>query len=72
MADEGLKEGKHWEDKSLTFMLTLFSLDDSIEIYRIVSNKALENSGDVIRPTGGETINVNPATGDANAAGKCC
>ncbi|KAF8937824.1 small GTPase [Dissophora ornata] len=42
------------------------------EIYRIVSNKALENSGDVIRPTGGETINVNPASGDANAAGKCC
>ncbi|KAF8961781.1 Ras- protein Rab-11A [Entomortierella lignicola] len=42
------------------------------EIYRIVSNKALENSGDVIRPTGGETINVTPNSGDANAAGKCC
>ncbi|KAG0303373.1 Ras- protein Rab-11A [Dissophora globulifera] len=42
------------------------------EIYRIVSNKALENSGDVIRPTGGETINVSPNSGDANAAGKCC
>ncbi|KAF8933957.1 small GTPase [Dissophora ornata] len=41
------------------------------EIYRIVSNKALENSGDVIRPTGGETINVTPA-GDADAAGRCC
>ncbi|KAF9437038.1 Ras- protein Rab-11A [Entomortierella beljakovae] len=42
------------------------------EIYRIVSNKALENSGDVIRPTGGETINVSPNSGDVNAAGKCC
>ncbi|KAG0254737.1 Ras- protein Rab-11A [Mortierella polycephala] len=42
------------------------------EIYRIVSNKALENSGDVIRPTGGEIINVTPASDDANAAGKCC
>ncbi|KAG0369572.1 small GTPase [Gamsiella multidivaricata] len=42
------------------------------EIYRIVSNKALENSGDVIRPTGGETINVTPNSSDANAAGGCC
>jgi Ras-related protein Rab-11A len=47
-------------------------LVSSIEIYRIVSNKALESSGDVIRPTGGETINVTPTSGDANAAGKCC
>lgn len=43
------------------------------EIYRIVSNKALENSGDVIRPTGGATINVAPNSGDPNAAaGGCC
>ncbi|KAF9550663.1 hypothetical protein KI688_010088 [Linnemannia hyalina] len=42
------------------------------EIYRIVSNKALESNGDVIRPTGGETINVSPNSGDAAAAGKCC
>ncbi|KAG0313271.1 Ras- protein Rab-11A [Dissophora globulifera] len=42
------------------------------EIYRIVSNKALENSGDVIRPTGGETINVSPNSGDTAAAGGCC
>ncbi|KAF9366582.1 Ras- protein Rab-11A [Mortierella sp. NVP85] len=42
------------------------------EIYRIVSNKALESSGDVIRPTGGSTINVSPHAGDANAAGGCC
>ncbi|KAF9982578.1 hypothetical protein BGZ65_002711, partial [Modicella reniformis] len=42
------------------------------EIYRIVSNKALENSGDGIRPTGGETINVTPNSADPNAAGGCC
>ncbi|KAF9144623.1 Ras- protein Rab-11A [Mortierella sp. GBA39] len=42
------------------------------EIYRIVSNKALESNGEVIRPTGGETINVSPNSGDAAAAGKCC
>ncbi|KAG0044964.1 hypothetical protein BGZ83_009754 [Gryganskiella cystojenkinii] len=43
------------------------------EIYRIVSNKALENSGDGIRPTGGETINVTPSADGANAAaGRCC
>ncbi|GJJ75732.1 Ras-related protein Rab-11A [Entomortierella parvispora] len=43
------------------------------EIYRTVSNKALENSGDGIRPTGGETINVAAQSADGtNAAGKCC
>ncbi|KAF9923140.1 Ras- protein Rab-11A [Linnemannia zychae] len=42
------------------------------EIYRIVSNKALESSGNGIRPTGGETINVTPSAEDANAGGKCC
>ncbi|CAO3563476.1 unnamed protein product [Mortierella alpina] len=42
------------------------------EIYRIVSNKALESNGDGIRPTGGETINVAPNSGDTNAAGGCC
>ncbi|GJJ77044.1 Ras-related protein Rab-11A [Entomortierella parvispora] len=41
------------------------------EIYRIVSNKALESSGDVIRPTGGESINVAQPPDEA-AAGKCC
>ncbi|KAF9360315.1 MAG: small GTPase [Benniella sp.] len=42
------------------------------EIYRIVSNKALENSGDGIRPTGGEKIHVTPNSGDNAAAGGCC
>ncbi|KAG0195332.1 Ras- protein Rab-11A, partial [Mortierella sp. GBA30] len=41
------------------------------EIYCIVCRKALERSEDVIRPTGGETINANPS-GDANAVGRCC
>ncbi|CAG8606982.1 12452_t:CDS:2 [Racocetra persica] len=46
----------------------------SLEIYRIVSNKALEiNSGDVARPTAGETIQVTPLPDDNNkAAGRCC
>ncbi|CAG8470264.1 9231_t:CDS:2, partial [Racocetra fulgida] len=39
------------------------------EIYRIVSNKALEiNSGDVARPTAGETIQVTPLPDDNNKA----
>ena len=42
------------------------------EIYRIVSNRALESSADVIRPTGGETINVAASQPDAKAAGGCC
>ncbi|KAF9284268.1 Ras- protein Rab-11A [Mortierella alpina] len=42
------------------------------EIYRIVSNKALKRSEDVIRPTRGEPINVNPSAGAANAFGRCC
>jgi Ras-related protein Rab-11A len=44
------------------------------DIYRIVSSKALESSNDVIRPGGGESININPTPDDAagNKAGKCC
>ncbi|KAG2175669.1 hypothetical protein INT43_001316 [Umbelopsis isabellina] len=42
------------------------------EIYRIVSNKALESSNDVIRPTGGETIVVSQSPDDQNKGGKCC
>jgi Ras-related protein Rab-11A len=44
------------------------------EIYRIVSNKALENNnGDIARPTAGETIQVTSMPDDANkAGGKCC
>ncbi|KAG0997401.1 hypothetical protein G6F28_002929 [Rhizopus arrhizus] len=38
------------------------------EIYRIVSNKALESSNDVIRPTAGQTINVNQPTEDEKQA----
>lgn len=43
-----------------------------LEIYRIVSNKALESSNDVIRPTAGQTINVNQPTEDEKQGGGCC
>ncbi|KAL1919875.1 uncharacterized protein VTP21DRAFT_1807 [Calcarisporiella thermophila] len=42
------------------------------EIYRIVSSKALESSGDVVRPTGGQTIQVTPTPDDVKPGGKCC
>ncbi|KAL7425070.1 Rab GTPase ypt31 [Cryptotrichosporon argae] len=44
------------------------------DIYRIVSAKSLEASGDVIRPSGGETILVTPTSDDGGAkqGGKCC
>jgi len=44
------------------------------EIYRIVSSKSLESSGDVIRPSGGETILVAPTADDggSKSGGKCC
>lgn len=43
------------------------------EIYRIVSNKALEiNSGDVARPTAGETIQVTLPDDNNKTAARCC
>ncbi|BEJ15650.1 hypothetical protein CspHIS471_0502550 [Cutaneotrichosporon sp. HIS471] len=44
------------------------------DIYRIVSSKSLESSGDVIKPSGGETIIVTPSEGDGGKQGngKCC
>ncbi len=44
------------------------------EIYRIVSNKALQSSDDVIKPSGGETITVQPSADDGGATKKngCC
>ena len=44
------------------------------EIYRIVSNKALQSSDDVIKPSGGETISVQPSTDDGGSQkkGGCC
>lgn len=48
--------------------------DETLEIYRIVSSKSLESSGDVIKPSGGETILVAPTADDGGAkqGGKCC
>jgi Ras-related protein Rab-11A len=43
------------------------------DIYRIVSNKALEAAPDVIKPSGGESIQIAPSAGNAGAEGsKCC
>jgi Ras-related protein Rab-11A len=48
--------------------LTLFQ-----DIYRIVSNKALEAAPDVIKPSGGESIQITPsANTGANEGSKCC
>lgn len=45
-----------------------------LDIYRIVSSKSLESSGDVIKPSGGETILVAPTADDggAKSSSKCC
>lgn len=50
------------------------SLNLTPDIYRIVSSKSLESSGDVIKPSGGETILVAPTADDGGAkqGGKCC
>jgi hypothetical protein len=47
---------------------------DAADIYRIVSSKSLESSGDVIKPSGGETILVAPTADDGGAkqGSKCC
>ena len=44
------------------------------EIYHIVSNKALQSSDDVIKPSGCETISVQPSTDDGGQPkkGGCC
>lgn len=43
-----------------------------VEIYRIVSNKALETSNNAIKPTGGQTILVSQSPDDQKSAGGCC
>lgn len=43
-----------------------------LEIYRIVSNKALESSNDVIRPTAGEKITVTQPAEEPKGGGGCC
>lgn len=42
-----------------------------LEIYRIVSNKALESSGEQIKPTAGETISVSQQQNEQKQGG-CC
>lgn len=42
-----------------------------VEIYRIVSNKALESSAEQIKPTAGETISVSQQQNEQKQGG-CC
>lgn len=43
------------------------------DIYRIMSNKALEASADVIKPSGGEAITITPTAGTTeNKQSNCC
>ncbi|KAG1446124.1 hypothetical protein G6F56_009674 [Rhizopus delemar] len=42
------------------------------EIYRIVSNKALETSNNAIKPTGGQTILVSQSPDESKPSGGCC
>ena len=45
----------------------------SVDIYRIVSSKSLEQSEDPIKPTTGDTITVSHSVDTpANAGSKCC
>jgi Ras-related protein Rab-11A len=43
-----------------------------VEIYRIVSNKALESSNNAIKPTGGQTILVSQTPDEQKQGGGCC
>ncbi|KAH9813251.1 ras family-domain-containing protein [Melampsora americana] len=64
-------------ENNLSFIETSAMDASNVEsdIYRIVSSKALESSGDSVGPTSGSTITVTPTADDgakSNAAGKCC
>lgn len=58
----------------LPFAAFVLTLSVHTEIYRIVSNKALQSSDDVIKPSGGETITVQPSADDGGQTKKngCC
>jgi hypothetical protein len=57
---------------------TIYEIDDNnvpeIEIYRIVSNKALESTNNAIKPTSGQTILVSqtPDEQAKQGGGGCC
>lgn len=56
-------------------LLISFSIPfpQSAEIYKVVSNKALENEGGLNKKVGGgQTINIAPSTDAKKAAGGCC
>lgn len=55
-------------------LIDMASHTNAIDIYRIVSNKALDQANDGIKPAGGETIVVAKSDDDGGASkqGKCC
>lgn len=70
--DTQLSLGFAW--RILTVFILFTSVRHKSEIYRIVSNKALQSSDDVIKPSGGETITVQPSADDGGQQkkGGCC
>lgn len=73
-AFQNILTGKMIPDKSQHRNADFFPLCLHAEIYRIVSNKALQSSDDVIKPSGGETITVQPSADDGGQTkkGGCC
>ena len=46
---------------------------DIAEIYRIVSQKQItDGTGDLDKPGGSQTINLQPTVTDSNNGSKCC
>ncbi|RCH91238.1 hypothetical protein CU097_001841 [Rhizopus azygosporus] len=63
--DLWLKQLRDLADSNIVIML--------VEIYRIVSNKALESSNNTIKPTTGQTILVSQTPDEkAKQGGRCC
>jgi Ras-related protein Rab-11A len=58
--------GEEWK-KGIWDLTALY-----LEIYRIVSNKALESSNNAIKPTGGQTILVSQTPDEQKQGGGCC
>ena len=64
----------HVLDRNIKFFFFFFFLE-CLEIYRVVSNKALESESGrnaASGPGAGKSITVAPTTTNKPAAGKCC
>lgn len=67
-----LTGNNHATNKAMCALLIMMDpLYLLLEIYRIVSNKALESSGEQIKPTAGETISVSQQQNEQKQGG-CC